>query len=117
MAGMAGRFFEEVHEDPPKVHRREVLRVAAQFPESRRLVGNDLTFSPGRPIEGNGLVQSVAGLYGVVRDLNRSAGEPRLHPGDLGAGHVLDQPEQRGAAPDGRRPETGVVETGSLSNE
>jgi hypothetical protein len=85
-------------EERSAIHRRAAVWLSAGLIQADCPVRHGIRFLPRVPVELDRGVEGVARLGRVVRYDDVQAGEATQHPGDLGAGHVLDEPQQAGAA-------------------
>jgi hypothetical protein len=112
--GVAGGFLQQVHQHPAQAHWRPGVRAAAQLIEAGPGEGHRVDLLPRPPVGAGGCLQRAARRLVAVR-AGALPGEAMQDPGDLGAGHVRDQPQQAGAAADGRPPRGRLIQAAGLA--
>ncbi len=98
MPGMAGRFFEEVAKNPAKIYDRLSVGRATQLVE-RGLRDHDVGLDARRTVTTTRSIDCRF-VFSDVRSVLSC--EAATQPKFLGIGHVVDQPQQRGARSDRR---------------
>lgn len=119
MPGVPGGLLEQVHQHPAQAHRRPGIGAAAQFVEPgpgavNAGKGHHVHPLPAPPVGLGRSLERAAGRRGSGGVL---AGEAVQHPGDLGGGHVRDQPQEASAAAHGRPARTVLVDSVDLAQQ
>ena len=117
MPGVPGCLLQQVRQHPAQADRRVGFRPAAQLVQAGPAEGRRVHPLPRLPVGAGDGVQRVIRLRLVTGDDEVVPREAVQHPGGLGAGHVLDQPQQAGAGADGRPARRGVVEAGDFPDQ
>src|SRR3954453_12545438 len=99
MTRVSRRFFEQMHEDPPEIHRW-IVTEPATWCIQRRFVGNDCVHPrPRGAVRVDRGDERVARLH-IGRRGEVITGEAMSKPEYFRVGEMLRQPQQREIAPD-----------------
>jgi hypothetical protein len=114
--GVPCGLLKQVHQHPAQAHRRPGVGAAAQLVEPGPGEGHRVHRVPALPVGLGRIAQRAVGRRGSGRD-RVLAGEAVQHPGDLGGGHVRDQPQEAGAAAHGRPARAVLIDSVDLPQQ